>query len=176
MPHLVGPAIFSVLARSSSPLPFLSTSSIIQRWQLLLSSGSSDPGMLWPGLASLWLPGHGGACSPGPHSPTIVFVGAAIYPLFHLRATKIQPALSNAHQPDLHLKKYIFSLSKSPSITLTSLLQYHYMLLEFNSVCTKRDIGIFQMFLHHKYVKMFGFFFRNCSNLPNEAVNNPAAD
>lgn len=66
---------------SSSPLPFLSlsASSIIQRWQLLLSSGSSDPGMLWPGLASLWLPGHGGACSPGPRSPTIVFVGAILY-------------------------------------------------------------------------------------------------
>lgn len=52
-----------------SPLPsfpFFSSSSIIQRWQLLLSSGSSDPGMLWPSLASLWLPGHGAACSTGP--------------------------------------------------------------------------------------------------------------
>lgn len=38
------------------PLPFLYASLIIQSWQFLLSSGSSDPGMLWPGLGSLLPP------------------------------------------------------------------------------------------------------------------------
>lgn len=59
--------ILSALSLLFPPfLFFFSSSSIIQRWQLLLSFGSSDPGMLWPSLASLWLPGHGAACSPGP--------------------------------------------------------------------------------------------------------------
>jgi len=62
--------------------------------------------MLWPGLASLWLPGYGGACSPSSFSPTIVFVGAAIYPPFHVTATKTWAVLSNAQQPDLGLKKH----------------------------------------------------------------------
>lgn len=63
MPHLAGSATFSLLSLLFPPFPFFSSSSIIQPWQLLLSS---DPGALWPSLASLWLPGHGTACSPGP--------------------------------------------------------------------------------------------------------------
>lgn len=63
--------------------------------------------MLWPGLASLWLPGHGGACSPG------LLVGAAIYPLFYLRATKTLRSSAVRFRPEIseHL------LPKNPSLS-----------------------------------------------------------
>lgn len=46
--------MFSLL--SLLPPLLLYASLIIQRWQFLLSSASSDPGMLWPGLGSLLPP------------------------------------------------------------------------------------------------------------------------
>lgn len=84
------------------PFPFFSSSSIIQPWQLLLSSGSSDPAALWPSLASLWLPGHGTACTPGPSFAHNSRCG-------HYWASSVSSegykdsgsALSNFSQPDL---------------------------------------------------------------------------
>lgn len=66
MLYRVRPAMFFLLSPLPS-LPFLSASLIIQCWQFLPSSSSSDPGMLWPGLASLLVPWAWQRVLPWPH-------------------------------------------------------------------------------------------------------------
>lgn len=88
MLYHVRPAMFFLLSPLPS-LPFLSASLIIQCWQFLPSSSSSDPGMLWPGLASLLVPWAWQRVLPWPHVRLQHSLWALLYILCLIRGLHI---------------------------------------------------------------------------------------
>lgn len=102
---------------SSSSLLFLWASSIIQHWQLLLSSGSSDPGMLWPGSRLPLAPWASRRVQPRPSLAYNSLCGCCCISSVSSGGYKDSGSALGVQQPDLLFRKTVFSLSKSISVT-----------------------------------------------------------